>query len=321
MIDLQTRRRLTQGGFFIFFLLAPVFDLFRLDLNLGHFIILGRDWTLGLDALLEHRISPAEAMVNIFFRGFVPIISVIGIVIFVAFRYGRLYCGWLCPHFSVVETLNQIMTRAIGKHSLWDREPLPEQDKGGPRRRRHMAWLLAFFPLALTFAFLWALTLLTYLLPPQEIYGNLRHGALTPNQGLFLTIGTLVFFLEFTLARHLFCRFGCAAGLFQSIAWMANRKALVVSFERQLASACQACSNACDNACPMRLKPRTIKRHMFACTQCASCVTACNLAQADNPHGSLLHWRTGESALDKSDRAKSRSRDPGRGVIPVAEMN
>lgn len=320
MIDLQTRRRLTQGVFFIFFILTPVFDLFRLDLNLGHFIIFGQDWTLGLDALLEHRIGPAEAMVNIFFRGFVPIISVIGGVIFVAFRYGRLYCGWLCPHFSVVETLNQVMTRAIGKHSLWDREPLPDQDKGTERRTRHPAWLLAFFPLALTFAFLWATALLTYLLPPMEIYHNLRHGALTPNQGLFLTIGTLVFFLEFTLARHLFCRFGCAAGLFQSIAWMANRQALVVNFERQHATACQSCSNACDNACPMRLKPRTIKRHMFACTQCASCVTACNLAQADNPHGSLLHWHSGENALDKSDRARSRSHSPGQGAIPVTDL-
>jgi ferredoxin-type protein NapH len=26
-------------------------------------------------------------------------------------------------------------------------------------------------------------------------------------------------------ARHLFCRFGCAVGLFQSLAWMANPKA------------------------------------------------------------------------------------------------
>jgi ferredoxin-type protein NapH len=31
-----------------------------------------------------------------------------------------------------------------------------------------------------------------------------------------------VFTLEFALARHLFCRFGCAVGLFQSLAWMAN---------------------------------------------------------------------------------------------------
>lgn len=320
MTDLQTRRRLTQGGFFILFVQAPVFDLFRLDLNLGHFILFGQDWTLGLDALLAHEITPLQAGLNIFLRGFLPLAGVIALVIVVALKYGRVYCGWLCPHFSIVETLNQLMRRAIGKHSVWDRETLPEQDKGAPVMGRNRAWLLVLLPLALAFSFVWATALLTYLLPPAEIYGNLWQGTLTRNQGLFIGIATLVFFLEFTLARHLFCRFGCAVGLFQSLAWMANRKAMVVSFERERASACLDCTNACDNACPMRLKPRTIKRHMFSCTQCVSCVTACGQAQAGDPQGSLLHWSAGQAALDKSDRPQARATQPRRAVIPISSV-
>jgi hypothetical protein len=35
---------------------------------------------------------------------------------------------------------------------------------------------------------------------------------------------TTVLSLEFLFARHLFCRFGCAIGIFQSFAWMTNKR-------------------------------------------------------------------------------------------------
>ena len=85
-------------------------------------------------------------------------------------------------------------------------------------------WWPAFFLSCAIFGFLWAITLLSYLLPPREIWGNLVGGTLTPNQARFIVIGSVVFTLEFMFARHLFCRFGCAVGLFQSLAWMANPK-------------------------------------------------------------------------------------------------
>jgi polyferredoxin len=317
MGDLQATRRWMQGGFFVLFVLAPVFDLFRLDLEQHHFVILGLDWTLGLDALLAHQITPLQAALNIFLLGFVPIALLVGTVILVSLKYGRLYCGWLCPHFSVVETLNQLMRRTIGKHSVWDRETLPTQDKGAAPIRQHKAWLLVLLPLAAMFAVVWATVLLTYLLPPMEIYANLWHGTLTRNQTLFIGVGTALFFAEFTLARHLFCRFGCAAGLFQSLAWMANRQAMVVSFDRNRGSACQDCTNACDNACPMRLKPRTIKRHMFSCTQCASCISACHAAQDGQ---SLLDWQAGDAALDKADRTRAKAAGTRR-IIPIMKAN
>jgi Fe-S-cluster-containing dehydrogenase component len=64
----------------------------------------------------------------------------------------------------------------------------------------------------------------------------------------------------------------------------------------------------------MRLKPRSIKRKMFTCTQCASCVSACEEVQRDNPEGSLLHWVQGEAALAVSDRETRHGRScrPGR---------
>jgi hypothetical protein len=47
----------------------------------------------------------------------------------------------------------------------------------------------------------------------------------------------------------------------------------------------------------MRLKPRNIKRLMFACTQCGQCIDACGRVQRDHPQGGLLQWIEGQQAL------------------------
>ncbi|MBL3618995.1 MAG: 4Fe-4S binding protein [gamma proteobacterium endosymbiont of Lamellibrachia anaximandri] len=296
-VERQRLRFWFQAGFFILFVLAPPLNLFRFDLNLNHFFFLGMHWTLGLDALIAGEISGLEAGFNILIRGFVPLLLIGGGLIWIALRYGRLYCGWLCPHFSVVETINRLMFRASGKQSIWEKSPQPElQPDGAVIKPEKKFWPLTWLA-ALGFAFLWAVVLLTYLLPPSEIYHNLWHGSLTPNQARFIGVATLLLFIEFMFARHLFCRFGCAIGLFQSLAWMANDRGMVVGFDRNRARLCGDCNNACDNICPMRLKPRTIKRRMFTCTECAQCISACEQVQAPQRQKTLLHWVTDEAAI------------------------
>ncbi|SCY61328.1 4Fe-4S binding protein [Thiohalorhabdus denitrificans] len=297
---LQDRRRLTRLGFFALFVLAPPLDLFRIDLTLGHAILFGQDWTLGLGPFVAGEASALEAGWNLFWRFFLPVFGGAALFLLVAWRWGRLYCGWLCPHFSVVETVNGLMERSIGRPSLWEPKPLPaRRADGGLRRSDRRLWPVTLLAAA-GFALLWAVVLLTYLLPPATVYGNLVTAELTRNQALFIGVATTLFLIDFLAARHFFCRYGCAVGLFQSLVWLANRRAMVVGFDRARAADCASCNAACDNACPMRLKPRTIKRHMFACTQCAQCITACETVQANNPEGSLLRWVDGECALDVS---------------------
>ncbi|MCW8957404.1 MAG: hypothetical protein OQL09_11030, partial [Gammaproteobacteria bacterium] len=154
----------------------------------------------------------------------------------------------------------------------------------------------------LFFSFLWALTFLTYLLPPEVIYTNLFTAELTRNQSIFLLVTTFLLTIEFTFARHLFCRFACAVGVFQSLSWMGNKKAMVIGFNEQHARECQSCNNACDNICPMRLKPRTVKRNMFTCTTCGQCISACQTSQHTRHKIGLLKWVSGECALHVSDR-------------------
>ena len=43
--SLQRKRAWFQIGFFALFIMAPILDLFRIDLTQGHAILLGREWT------------------------------------------------------------------------------------------------------------------------------------------------------------------------------------------------------------------------------------------------------------------------------------
>ncbi|CAB1370420.1 4Fe-4S binding protein [Denitratisoma oestradiolicum] len=296
----QAWRLLAQMAFFTVFVLTPLFDVFRYDLTRGHAYFLGMEWHLGIDALLSGQVDALSAAFNILLRLFVPIAAIAVLVIGISWKWGRLYCGWLCPHFSVVETVNRLMIVATGKPSLWERRPLPgRQADGNLRQPDRRAWALVL-PLALGFALVWAVVLLSYLMPPLEMYPRLFSLSLQRYEAIFIGAATLVLSLEFLLARHLFCKYACAVGMFQSLAWMGNRQALVVGVDRSRLAECADClqgeGSACEAACPMRLKPRSIKRLMFACTQCSQCISACATVQQDNPRGSLLAWVQDEAA-------------------------
>lgn len=253
--------------------------------------------------------SAGQLTWNIFTRLFLPLGLIVGGGIWVSWKWGRLYCGWLCPHFSVVEMINALMRRASGKPSIWEKKKLPEHQKDGKNIAPEKRWWLATSIAIFLFSFLWAVVFLSYLLPPKEIYSNLFSFSLTMNQSLFIGVATTLLIIEFTFARHLFCRFGCALGVFQSLVWMGNKKAMVVSFDRESAKKCNDCDNSCEHACPMRLKPRGTKRHMFTCTQCMQCVESCENVQLNNTKGDdsqvsqpLLKMLEGTCALDTSAR-------------------
>ncbi len=303
---LQRLRRGLQLAFFAFFLAAPSLNLLRFDLTEAQLWVLGFRWSLGIDAFQQGDATATQTALAITLRGILPALALVVAFMTIAYRYGRLYCGWLCPHFSLVEMLNDLLHRATGKLSLWDRHATPRGQRQ-PQRR----WWPLFVLSCAVFGFLWAITLLTYLLPPAQVWSNLLHGVLTPNQARFLVIGSSVFTLEFLFARHLFCRFGCAVGLFQSLAWMANPKGLVVAFDRNRARDCRSCSTtqspggaACDHACPMRLTPRNIKRLMFSCVQCGRCITECEVSHDAQQRAPSLEWIVGVDAVRETLRQR-----------------
>ena len=186
----QAWRLLAQSAFFIVFVLTPIFDLLRYDLTRGHAYILGMEWHLGIDAFLAGQIGAGQAALNILLRLFLPLAILALGVLGIAWKWGRLYCGWLCPHFSVVETVNRLMLVATGKPSLWEPKPLPRTQPDGRRVDPDWRYWFLVVPFAVAFAFLWAVVLLSYLMPPLEMYPRLFSLSLLRGEALFIGAAT-----------------------------------------------------------------------------------------------------------------------------------
>jgi ferredoxin-type protein NapH len=205
---------------------------------------------LGIDAFVRGETTATQAALSIILRGMLPALLLVGGFMTVAYRYGRLYCGWLCPHFSLVETLNDLLHRATGKLSLWDKHTTP---RGGRQPQRRW-WPLFVLSLRLLRLFVGhhAADLPAAagadMGQPVAGHAHAQPGALHRHRQPGLHA-------EFLLARHLFCRFGCAVGLFQSLAWMANPKGLVISFDRERARDCRSCSTDLAQAAPPATTP------------------------------------------------------------------
>lgn len=282
-IRLPPARFSSRFLFFLLFLLAPVLDIFRLDLSRGHFIVLGYDWTLGLTPTPGQ--SAASVTLHLLTHLALPVLTTLILLILIAWRWGRIYCGWLCPHFSMVEWLDNKMQHWLGRRSAW--EARSGQQRSGGR--------LVLASIIIAVSFLWAVSLLSYLWPPLQIWSQLATLSLDKYPLIFLLVASALFAVEFTLARHWFCRYGCAVGIFQSLIWAINDKALVIGFSRQRGRECRDC-HACDKACPMRLPARAVKQRKITCTQCGQCIAACRDVQKNNPAGALLHWTSGAPA-------------------------
>lgn len=282
----QDLRLVTRSLFFWLFVLAPVLDIFRLDLTRGHFIVLGFDWTLGLTPVAGQ--SPASVFSQLFWSLGLPVLGTLVLLIVIVWRWGRIYCGWLCPHFSMLEWLDKKMQHWIGRRSVWEKNTAPA--RYGAKLVLTL-WILAV-------SFLWAVSLLSYLLPPIPLWQQLWTFSVPLYPLIFLAVATLLFVIEFTFARHWFCRYGCAVGIFQSLIWSLNPRAMVVGFQKKRGKDCRDC-NACDQVCPMRLAPRASKQRKITCTQCAQCISTCAEVQKDNPAGPLLYWASGDDAASQ----------------------
>lgn len=311
-ISLQQYRISAKIIFFALFLFAPLLNIFRFDLDLGHFIIFGQAWTISIDSILHGGGDSLDAAIKIFSRVLLPGMAFVAVSGVLIWKFGRIYCGWLCPHFSVVELINDLMLKKLNRVTIWEK---------ANKQTHGLLPKLIVFVAASSMAFVWAVGLLSYLVAPYELLTGLVSLDLGFGSSLFIGVATLVFTADFLFARHVFCKYGCALGLFQSLIWMANNKAMVIKFDRARAKACRECESynkhkPCDQACPMRLPTRNMKRAKFTCTQCVQCVSACNQVQKDNPEGGLLSWVNGDEAIEV-DRPASKYKGE---TIPIKKV-
>lgn len=289
-------RALSRYSFYLLFLLAPWLDIFRFDLTAGHFVIFGHAWIFGLEPSRYQCFDTPTQVSHLVFNFILPVIALVTGFIFLSWKYGRWYCGWFCPHFSVVETINRLMEKHLGRVTFWEK---PDSEQ-----KSILRWLLVL-GVCVVIAFIWAFTILSYILPPFDLLDGLLKADLGFGPVVFLLVMTTVLTLDFFFARHLFCKYGCSVGMLQSFSWMGNRKALVIGFDKSRASLCQSCENECDKACPMRLPARGIKRAKITCTQCGVCLNACDQVQEKARNNTLrvINWVSGDKAVEVDRKA------------------
>ena len=70
-------RIVTRTSFFLLFIFAPFLDIFRFDLTLGHFILFGQPWTLGLDSFQQGQGDAVSAAITLLTHAFIPVLSFI----------------------------------------------------------------------------------------------------------------------------------------------------------------------------------------------------------------------------------------------------
>ena len=110
-----------ESCFFILFIFASLLDIFRFDLTLDHFIIFGQVWTIKIDSILYGDGDSRDPAIKIFTRVLLPGIAFVTLSGVLIWKFGRIYCGWLCPHFSVVELVNDLMMKQLNRVTVWER--------------------------------------------------------------------------------------------------------------------------------------------------------------------------------------------------------
>ena len=114
--------------FFALFLFAPLLDIFRFDLTLGHFIIFSPAWTISIDTILHGGVDRIDAAITVFSRILLPGVAFVTISAVLIWKFGHIYCGWLCPHFSVVELVNDLMMRQLNRVTVWEWASIESKD-------------------------------------------------------------------------------------------------------------------------------------------------------------------------------------------------
>src|SRR5262249_36623767 len=129
----------------------------------------------------------------------------------VSFIWGRLFCGWACPHNTLTE-----WTRAL--RAMVNRDQKPRWMKKLIRKHPHaqelLFWLSPIIATPLTIAL--SILLSFYVIPPSFVLAQYASGhphiALVWGNGLFTLIGLFLLY-----AGTDFCRTCCPYGMAQSI--------------------------------------------------------------------------------------------------------
>ncbi len=272
------RRRAVQILTLVLAVLIPVSGLLRIDPMAGTFVVLDRQiWWSDFYLVFGLWILLASGLVVMYSAA------------------GTAFCGWACPQNTFAELANQWTYRLLGKRADMTLEG--ERLKVAASKNRPLNWLALGF-LILLAAMAFSLIPLFYFYPPEVVWSfvTLRHDArLAPSLHYIYAIFVIIFFVDFAVIRHFWCRFMCIYKVWQH--GFKTRDTLHVAYDASRAERCSKC-NYCVSSCFLGLDPRQTDMY-DSCINCGDCIDACNDLQAKRGEPGLLRFDLGEHKTRK----------------------
>ncbi|MCE2992111.1 MAG: cytochrome c oxidase accessory protein CcoG [Candidatus Jidaibacter sp.] len=196
---------------------------------------------------------------------------------FVTSLFGRVWCGYTCPHTVFVDLFNKVEAFFQGDRNArikLDSEPMT-QDKFIKKMATHLSWV----SIAFAFAFGWV----CYFYDAPSLVLDLWNGKITSGGLAWLSGLTLSTYLFAGFVRDKVCVYMCPYGRFQSA--MLDNDTTIVTYhdwrgeprgKRDANSKSGDCIDCgrCVFVCPMGIDIRNGLQ--ISCIGCGLCVDACN---------------------------------------------
>lgn len=277
------RTVLVQPLFWALFLLSPVLGVFQIDVINKQVIFLGNSYPIGFETL-----------------GWFPIFffSCVLIIAGVCTLWGRLFCGWICPHNTMSEWLQPIrMLIGFGQKPYfvtnWERK-FPFLKVG--HKLLSIGWATAV-------VYIIGTLIIFYFLPPAWYVERIQTGTM-PFIVWASTFMTMILGYYFLYSGHWFCRSACPYGLLQALSAYQGGKWTPMEIRYQYGenlNPCKAC-RACESACPIDIDPRNPKNLVVGigegCFNCGECIDACHYVQHYHGKQGFLRFKTPFSKPD-----------------------
>jgi polyferredoxin len=275
------KRRISQVIALLLIALIPVAGLFRVDMQAGNFVILGRQvWWSDYFLML----------------GFWTMLAAGAVMTYSSI--GTVWCGWACPQNTVSELTNLLTFKLLGKRARVTIDS--ENSKVASSKNNPLNWVILMLGILLVSLPLAFIPLL-YLYPADAVASLVT---LTPDARLPRFTAYLYFvivfavFLDIALIRHVLCRYFCLYRMWQHI--FKTKQTLHVEYDSAREADCAKC-NYCETSCFLDLNPTQFKIY-DSCINCGECIDACNkLHEKDGAKG-LLQFEFGEKRKANSWR-------------------